>query len=363
MPTDERQPMIIVDAQQNIAFNAQQMGRDYTRWAWHQRQEPGRQDKPAAVASLRDNMLGRVAIVFGSLQVLSETTPGPAPWQRYTYRTAADAQQLARWQMDNYRRLADDHSRIRLILTRADLADVLQSWRGDNSIEKQQQGIVVKMKGAEPLSEPRQLEEWLEYGLRIVAPSWRQTRYAAAAGSTEGLTPLGYELLEVMAGFNMLLDISAMSEAATAAALDRYEGALIASHSNPRYFYNSPRCLADEQIRRLAERDGVMGIMVYNRFLRPDWHPSDPKRRVTLSHWVDAVDYVCQLTGSVAHVGLGSDIDGGYPYHALPTEIDTSSDLWLLRRELLERGFAETEVEAILSGNMLRKLNESLPDG
>jgi membrane dipeptidase len=195
-----------------------------------------------------------------------------------------------------------------------------------------------------------------------VAPAWRQTRYSGSAESDEGLTPLGFELLEVMAGFNVLLDISAMSKPAAAAALERYEGALIASHSNPRYFHDSPRCLADEQIRRLAERDGVVGIMVYNQFLRLDWHPSDPKRRVTVSHWVDAVDYVCQLTGSIAHVGLGSNIDGGYPYRALPVEIDTSSDLWLLRQKLLERGFGEAEVEAILSGNMLRKLYETLPD-
>ena len=355
--------MFIIDAQQNIAFNAQQLGRDYTRWAWHQRQETDGQDKPPAVTSLRDNMLGRVAIVFGSLQVLSESSPGLASWQRYTYRTAADARQLALWQMDSYRRLADDNHRIRLILTRSDLAAILQSWRGDNDIGKRQQGIVVKMKGAEPLSEPMQLEEWLEYGVRIVAPAWGQSRYAAAAGSDEGLTPLGFELLEVMAGFNMLLDISALSESATAASLDRFEGALIASHSNPRYFIDSPRSLSDEQIRRLAERDGVMGIMVYNRFLRSDWHPSDPKRRVSLSHWIDAADYVCQLTGSIAHVGLGSNIDGGYPYHALPMEIDTASDLWRLRGALLERGFAEAEAEAILGGNMLRKLNESLPEG
>ena len=106
-----------------------------------------------------------------------------------------------------------------------------------------------------------------------------------------------------------------------------------------------------------------MGIMVYNRYLRKDWHPADRNRQVTLSHWVDAVDYVCQLTGSVAYVGLGSDIDGGYSSRALPMAIDTSSDLWMLRRSLLERGFSDAETAAILGGNMLRKLDESLPDG
>ena len=219
------------------------------------------------------------------------------------------------------------------------------------------------MKGAEPVSEPKQLEEWLEFGIRVVAPAWQQTRYAVSANSDGGLTLLGYELLDVMAGFNVLLDISAMSERAAADALDAYEGAIIASHSNPRHFHDSPRCLSDEQILRLAERDGVMGIMVYNRFLRKDWHPRDHKRQVKLAHWVDAVDHVCQLTGSVAHVGLGSDIDGGYRYKALPAEIDTSSDLWLLTRALRERGFSEDESAAILGENMLRKLKESLPHG
>ena len=86
--------MVIVDAQQNIAFNAQQLGLDYTRWAWHQRHDATGADRPPPVASLRDNMLGRVAIVFGSLQVLSESAPGWQAWQRFTYRTAADAQPI-----------------------------------------------------------------------------------------------------------------------------------------------------------------------------------------------------------------------------------------------------------------------------
>ncbi|MCY3831529.1 MAG: membrane dipeptidase [Chloroflexi bacterium] len=355
--------MFLVDAQQSIAFNAQQIGRDYRRWAWLQRQDSTGIAPPPAVTSLRDNLLGRVAVVFASAQVLSESTPGLASWQRFTYRTEADARQLALWQVDYYRRLADEQSRIRLIMTRADLDAALDTWLDDSAVDERVQGIVVKLKGAQPVSKPRQLEEWLEYGLRIVAPAWRQTRYAGSAESADGLSALGMELLEVMAEHSVLLDISAMSATAAEAALERYDGAIIASHSNPRYFHDNPRCLSDAQIRRLAERDGVIGLMVYNQFLRRDWHPGDPKRRASLSHWVDAVDYICQLTGSVDHVGLGSNIDGGFPYQALPAEIDTSCDLWLLRRALHERGFDEAQAGAILRGNMLRKLKESLPDG
>ena len=353
--------MLIVDAQQNIAFSAQQLGRDFTTWAWQQRATEAGRDLPPATASLHDNLLGRIGIIFGSLQVVAETSPALQPWQRYTYRTSSDAQALTRWQMDYYRRLADDNDRIQLILTQADLTNVLDSWREDKALGKQIQGIVVLMKGAEPISEPRQCEEWLEYGVRIVAPAWQPNRYVA--GYDGDLTLLGYDLLDVLAGFNILLDISGLSDRAAADAIERYEAPIIASHTSPRYFHNSPRCLSDDLIHRLAERDGVMGIMVYNQFLRKDWHPSDPKRRVTVSHWADVVDYVCQLTGSIDHVGLGSDIDGGYVYNSLPDEIDTSSDLWLLRSALLKRGFSESDAAAILGGNMLRKLQESLPDG
>lgn len=353
--------MIIVDAQQNIAFNAQQLRRDYTAWAWNKRRSDSRGDAPPATTSLNDNLLGRVAVVFGSLQVVAESSPYLQAWQPFSYRTADDARQLALWQLDYYRRLADESDRIQLILTQADLKSVLATWDADKSIGEHVQGIVLLMKGADALLEAQQCEEWLEYGLRVLAPAWRRNRYVD--GYEGAFTLSGYELLEVMAGFNMLLDISGLSERAAAAAIERYAGPVFASHANPRRFHDSPRCLSDSLIHRLAERDGVMGVMVYNRFLRKDWHPSDPKRRVTLSHWVDAVDYVCQLTGSVAHVGLGSDIDGGYAYGSLPDEIDTASDLWLLRKALLERGFSADDVKAILGGNMLRKLRESLPDG
>ena len=353
--------MIIVDAQQNIAFNAQQLGRDYTQWAWRQRRSEARSDIPPATTSLPDNLLGRVAIVFGSLQVVAESSPQLQPWQQFSYRTAGDARQLALWQLDYYRRLADENDRIRLILTQADLTSVLATWDVDKSIGQRQQGIVMLMKGADALAEPQQCEEWLEYGLRILAPAWQQNRYTA--GYDSDFTLAGYELLDVMAGFNMLLDISGLSERAAAAAIESYAGPVFASHANPRRLRDSPLCLSDDSIHLLAERNGVMGIMVYNPFLRKDWHPSDPKRRVTVTHWVDAVDYVCQLTGSVDHVGLGSDIDGGYAYSSLPDRIDTASDLWLLRKALLERGFQLDDVTAILGGNMLRKLRESLPDG
>ena len=265
--------------------------------------------------------------------------------------------------MDTYRRLADDHESIRLILTRADLDDVLATWRENKRHDKRLHGIVVKMKGAEPVSEPKQLEEWLEYGVRIVAPAWHPTRYAGSAAPTTAFRCLATNCSRSWPGsMSCSMSRRCQSRQRRRPWNDTKAPSSPATATRATFAKVGAAC-PDALIRRLAERDGVMGIMVYNRFLRNDWHPADRKRGVSLAHWVDAVDYVCQLTGSVAHVGLGSDIDGGYPYRALPSEIDTSCDLWLLRRLLLERGFSETETEAILGGNMLRKLKECLPNG
>ena len=355
--------MLIADAHQNIAFNAQQLGRDYNRWAWHLRDCEGETAAPPAMTSLPDNLLAGIGIVFGSIIVMPETFPQLASWQRLSYRADGDAKRLALWQMDYYRRLADEQEEIRLIQTRGDLEAVLATWHSDAPLRARLQGLVALMEGAEPITEPRQFEEWLELGIRVVAPACQPTRYSAAAGFDGALSALGFELLDVLADHAILLDISHMSERACQQAIERYPGGIIASHANPRYFHDSPRSLGDETIKALAERDGVMGIMVYNRYLRRDWHHSDAQRRVGLRHWVDAVDYVCQLTGSAAHVGLGSDIDGGYAYSAFPEEIDSAADLWQLGACLDRRGFSAADVEAILAGNHIRKLKEALPIG
>ena len=71
----------------------------------------------------------------------------------------------------------------------------------------------------------------------------------------------------------MTLDISHMTEASALQALDRYEGPVIATHANARALIKGvqgERHLTDLTIRRLIERDGVMGVLPFNRFLRPE---------------------------------------------------------------------------------------------
>lgn len=353
--------MIIVDAHQDIAFVQACYQRSYRQSAIVHREREADMPYPAATIGLPDALLGRVAIVFATLYVsppfsgLNLKLPGEMP----VYNSPREAHDLALKQLEYYQRLADEDPRVRLILSADDLDAVLATWEGGTGARQRQQGIVVLMEGADPIIEPKQYEEWYAQGVRLVGPAWRQTRYTAGTGAPGGLTTLGRDLLGVMNDMNALLDLSHMAERAFYEAIDMYDGTIIASHSNPRRFVNTDRHLSDEMIRLLAERDGVMGVVLYNRFMVEGWQPGDPRPPMSLI--VDIIDHICQVTGSAAHVGIGSDFDGGFGADSIPQGLDTVMDLWKLNDLLRERGYAETQIADILGGNMLRKLRQVLP--
>ncbi|MBC8170924.1 MAG: membrane dipeptidase [Anaerolineae bacterium] len=355
--------MIVLDAHEDIAYNVLKYGRDYRHSALKTREREAAEGLtyPGATLGLPEALVGRVAIVFATLFVPPISTDGlPHDGFVEEYSTPQEAYRLALKQLDYYHRLADESPRVSLIRERGELDKILKTWDDDQNIKNRQQGLVVLMEGADPIIEPRQFEEWYERGVRIVGPAWEETRYTAGTGRPGRLTKLGRELLEVMASFGAILDLSHMAEEAFLESLDLYTGTIIASHSNPRHFRNTDRHLSDEMIRRLVERDGVMGIVLYNRFLSETWDKTRPKREVTIQTVADAIDYVCQIAGSVAHVGLGSDFDGGFGVNQIPYEFDTVADLIRVSTVLRKRGYSEEDIEAIMGGNMLRKLREIL---
>lgn len=355
--------MIVVDAHQDIAYNKLAHGRDYLTAAWEKRRTEAPDETARAglaMLGLPDALLGRVALVFSTIFVAPRRQHAQ-PWDELTYTTPREAYDLALQQLDYYQRLADESERISLVRTQTDLDDVLATWAPDTEMAQHRQGLVLLMENADPILEPRQFEEWYERGVRIVGPAWEGTRYCGGTGQPGGLTAVGRELLEVMASFNAILDLSHMAEQSFLESLDLYEGILIASHSNPRRFRNTDRHLSDTMIRRLAERDGVIGVVLYNRFLSEGWEKGDPKTTVPLAVVLDAIDHICQLTGSPAHVGIGSDFDGGFGADSTPEGLDTVVDLWSIGGGLRARGYSDEDVAAILGGNMLRKLRQALP--
>lgn len=352
--------MFILDAHEDIAYNALYFGRDYRQSASETRAREVSSERlnGSATLGLPDALLGRVGITFATLFTQPATSP---QFNAVTprYQTPREAYQQALRQWDYYNRLVDETDQIALIRNQKELGAVIETWQSGK--KKRRQGFVFLMENGDPILEPKQFEEWYERGVRIVGPAWAASRYCGGTGQPGGLTSDGRLLLDVMAGFNAILDLSHMAEQAFLESLEQYQGPIIASHSNPRHFRNSDRHLSDDMIHLLAQRDGVMGIVLLNSFLSNSWTKGSPKAEMPFSIVLDAIDYVCQLTGSAAHVGIGTDLDGGFGVESIPVGFDTVTDLWKISDALAKRGYSEADVEKILSGNFLRKLREALP--
>ncbi|MCZ7547026.1 MAG: membrane dipeptidase [Anaerolineae bacterium] len=358
--------MIVFDAHEDLAWNALTFGRDYTCAAHETRRVEAANGSVAprvngvATVGLPDWLLGRVAVVVGVLFV-SPARRAFGAWDAIVYHDPQEAYAQAIRQMDYYRRLDEASTKISLVERRPDLDAVLGTWADGTDLHDHRVGLILSIEGADSIIEPKQAEEWYARGVRAVGLAWAGTRYAGGTGEPGPLTDLGRALLEVMGDLGMVLDLSHAAEAAYFEALDRYEGAVIASHSNPRRFCPSDRGLSDEMIARMVERGGAIGIVPYNGFLKPGWRRSDRKDAVRLADVVDAIDHVCQVAGNARHVGIGSDFDGGFGAGDIPEEFDTVADLWQLGAALAARGYAPDDIEAILGGNFLRIYQAALP--
>jgi membrane dipeptidase len=359
-------PDIIVDAHEDIGYNAIVFNRDFTRNAYLTRKLEAGIPLPStprgiATSGLPNALLGRVGITFGTLFVApSHASSGYEP----SYETPAQAYKQALDQLDVYYRLAESNrsgDRIVLITNQVALESVLATWAEGVDFAAHKLGIVLAMESADSIPEPKAFEEWYERGVRCVGPAWHGTRYSGGTSDPGPLTSLGRELLEVLESFNAILDLSHLAEEAYLEAVERYGGPIIASHSNPRKFCNTDRHLSDDMIRRLAERDGVIGIVLYNAFLRDDWSETDPKSKTPLEKVIATIDHVCQVTGSARHVGIGSDFDGGFGTEHIPAELDTVTDLQMIGPRLTAWGYTAEDVKGILSGNFLRILRAALP--
>jgi membrane dipeptidase len=360
---------LIVDAHEDLAWNALTFGRDYTRPAHATRQIEESTPIPSqngnTLLGLNEYLLGHVAVVFGTL-FASPARRKLGDWDTLTYADAKQAHKLYARQMDFYHQLVDEHEQFTLIGDRRDLESVLESWKDSRGLDSRRIGIVPLMEGADGIQEPEQAEGWMERGVRIVGLAWAATRYAGGTGEPGPLTADGRRLLDVMSGLGLILDLSHASDESFLEALDRFEGTVISSHANPRALWKEEtqrpeRALSDDMIRRLAERGGVTGIVPFNRFLKADWRSPDGKQAVGLERVAAMVDYVCQITGSADHVGIGSDFDGGFGVESAPAEIDTVADLSLIGALLKDRGYESSDVGKIMRGNWLRILRQGLP--
>ncbi len=359
---------LIIDAHEDLAWNILSFGRDYTLAAeeTRRREQGGLAPKENGDTLLGwpDYQRGKVAIVFSTLFVAPERRK-LGDWDHQYYANDDEAHTLYSRQLDAYDRLTGEYpDMFRKVEKRADLESVLEHW-GREDTAQHPVGLVILMEGAEGVREPAELEDWYVRGVRIIGPAWAGTRFCGGTREPGGLTKEGYALLGRMAEYNFTLDLSHMDEKAALQSLDEYPGAIIASHANALALLkgsNNNRHLTDSVIQGLLVRGGTIGVVPQNSFLVPGWMGAGGRAGVSLEHVAAHIDYICQLAGNARHVGLGSDFDGGFGLPSVPAEIDTIADLRKIIPILNQKGYTQTDIEAILGKNWLAFLQSSLPE-
>lgn len=158
-----------------------------------------------------------------------------------------------------------------------------------------------------------------------------------------------------MAESGMALDVSHLAEESFWQALDVWQGPILASHSNARALVNTDRHLTDDMISAIAAKDGMIGLVLANSFLKAGVSRGDPKASVTLQDVQVQAQHIASLAGW-RRLGIGSDFDGGFGRQEVPFELDRAADFRQLEviAPLKERA-------GLLGGNWLEFLRRTLP--
>ena len=354
---------ILIDGHEDIAYAAITFNRDYSKSAADIRLAEQFTEIPQwngqAMLGYTDWQKANVGIVFSTLFVMHKKYQ-QGDWEKMVYKNNQEARSLLQQQLDYYSRLEDDFPD-KFVLLR----DNLQYENHWKMLKNDPQssypiGLVLLMEGAEGLAHPQEIEDWYQRGVKIVGLAWAGGKYCGGTYESGGLTKDGKLLLEMMLDLGMGVDIAHMSEQAVYQTLDLYDGPVLCSHANSKSLLNGQggdRHLTDPVIRRVSERDGVMGVVPYNRFLLANWTKSFARDKVTLEHYVNQIDHICQVTGSVRHVAIGTDFDGGFGYPAVPLELKTIGDLPQVDAILAARGYNQDEIDAIFALNWKRILD------
>jgi membrane dipeptidase len=186
------------------------------------------------------------------------------------------------------------------------------------------------------------LRAFYELGVRCVALSRYERRVSNTVGGD--LDPFARELIREMDRLGMLIDVSHLLEEGFWQVVEATAGPFVDTHANAYTLCPHPRNLKDDQLRVLAERGGVIGVMAYHPYV----HPAEP----TLERMLDHVDYLVELLGP-DHVGLGLDFDGmgGAGQHAV---LRDAAEVPRITAGLLARGYDEASLRKILGENWRR---------
>lgn len=265
--------------------------------------------------------------------------------QRWPMRTWTSLMERALYQAERLHAFADEAgSNLTVLRTQADLENAVMARVGDPN----RVAGLLAIEGLHALEgDLANVDVLAEAGFRMMGlMHLHDNALGGSATGLEkgGLTPFGRRVVRRLDESGLLIDLAHASEAVMDEVLAMTERPVVVSHTGVQATCDTPRNLSDRQIRAIAAQDGVIGIGTWPTVVCS----TDPAAVAR------AMRHVADLVG-IRHVALGSDFDGTVkpPFDA--------GGLAVLTEAMLEEGFSENDIRAVMSGNVVRLLRSTLP--
>jgi len=356
-----KQDYFFFDAHLDLSMNAMEWNRDL-RWSIQEirESEQGMTDKPdrgKGMVNFESLRKGNIGIVVGTQ--IARYAKRNSGFPGKSWNSPAQAYAQTQGQLAWYEAMAAE-GHIRFITNKVELESHLKEW-ATNPVATPI-GLIRSLEGADSILSIAHLEQAYEGGLRAIGPAhYGPGVYAYGTDSEGGIGQKGKALLKEMERLGIILDATHLCDQSFWEAMEHFNGAVWASHSNCRSLVPHNRQFSDEQLKVLIERGAVIGSVFDAWMLTPNWKrgTSTPlSENISLETVIDHIDHICQLAGNALHVGMGTDLDGAFGKEQSPSDLDTIGDLQKLPALLKKRGYSDQNIMDICSGNWLRFLKD-----
>ncbi|MDR1159887.1 MAG: membrane dipeptidase [Syntrophomonadaceae bacterium] len=245
-------------------------------------------------------------------------------------------------QMDIFFQAVENNPKLKLIKR---YQDIVENIRQDSF------SCLLHLENGAVLQEStEELQRLYNKGLRSLGLTWNY-RNGLADGVNEendqGITKAGRNMIKAMSEMDMVLDLAHISEKSFFQALDLYTKPVLVTHANAYGIYPHKRNLKDQQLKKLAEHEGVIGVTLVADFIA-DFN----NKLVDIDKLMDHFVYIADMIGT-EYIALGSDFDGADNMVMAGVEQYEGWEPLFLRR-----GFSKRELDMITQNNALRILRE-----
>ena len=120
-----------------------------------------------------------------------------------------------------------------------------------------------------------------------------------------GVSRFGYASIEEMNRLGMIVDLSHAGKQTCIDAIDFSSMPVAISHANPNFFYKAVRNIDDDVLKKLADKDGFIGLSLYPFHLKD---LGDCKLDDFCSMIKKLINMIC-----IDHIGIGSDLCNNWP--------------------------------------------------